>query len=99
MYICNWLTLNKLMITIMMNYYCKALYFRCLWGPGYASPIQYPTGICLLEVNDRNTRTRCEICSRSTIKTPERSLRRSCVVFIVNFEHTSQFVLVFLLNM
>ena len=99
MYICNWLTLNKLMITIMMNYYCKALYFRCLWGPGYASPIQYPTGICLLEVNDRNTRTRCEICSRSTIKTPERSLRRGCVVFIVNFEHTSHFVLAFLLNM
>ena len=32
----------------------------------------YPAGIYLLKVNDRNTRTRCEICSKLTIKTPER---------------------------
>ena len=31
-----------------------------------------PTGIYLLKVNNRNTRTRCEICSKLTIKTPER---------------------------
>ena len=29
-------------------------------------------GIYLLEVKNRNTRTRCEICSKLTIKTPER---------------------------
>ena len=29
-------------------------------------------GIYLLKVNNRNTRTRCEICSKLTIKTPER---------------------------
>ena len=34
-----------------------------------------PTGIYLLKVNNRNTRTRCEICSKLTIKTPE---RRQC---------------------
>ena len=28
-------------------------------------------GICLVKVNNRNTRTRCEICSKLTIKTPE----------------------------
>ena len=28
-------------------------------------------GIYLLKVNNRNTRTRCEICSKLTIKTPE----------------------------
>ena len=28
------------------------------------------TGIYLLKVNNRNTRTRCEICSKLTIKTP-----------------------------
>ena len=28
--------------------------------------------IYLLKVNNRNTRTRCEICSKLTIKTPER---------------------------
>ena len=31
-----------------------------------------PVGIYLLKVNNRNTRTRCEICSELTIKTPER---------------------------
>ena len=34
----------------------------------------YPAGIYLLKVNNRNTRTRCEICSKLTIKTPERRL-------------------------
>ena len=33
-----------------------------------------PAGIYLLKVNNRNTRTRCEICSKLTIKTPERRL-------------------------
>ena len=37
----------------------------------------YPMGIYLLKVNNRNTRTRCEICSKLTIKTPERLLRRT----------------------
>ena len=31
-----------------------------------------PAGIYLLKVNDRNTRTRWELCSKLTIKTPER---------------------------
>ena len=31
-----------------------------------------PVGIYLLKVNKRNTRTRCEICSKLTIKTPKR---------------------------
>ena len=30
-----------------------------------------PVGIYLVKVNNRNTRTRCEICSKLTIKTPE----------------------------
>ena len=34
-----------------------------------------PVGIYLLRVNNRNTRTSCEICSKLTIKTPE---RRQC---------------------
>ena len=33
---------------------------------------EYPAGIYLLKVNNRSTRTRCEICSKLTIKTPER---------------------------
>ena len=55
-----------------------------------------PVSICLLKVNNRNTRTRCEICSKLTIKTPERRHWRRSGVFIDNFEHISHFVLVFL---
>ena len=53
----------------------------------------FPSGIYLLKVNNRNTRTKCEICSKLTIKTPERRYS----VFIVNVEHISHLVLVFLL--
>ena len=53
----------------------------------------YPAGNYMFKVNNRNTRTRCDICSKLTIKTPE--WRQN--VFIVNFEHTSHLVLVFLL--
>ena len=31
-----------------------------------------PAGIYLLKVDDRNGRARCEICSKLTIKAPER---------------------------
>ena len=56
-----------------------------------------PAGIYLLKANNRNTRTRCEICSKLTINTPERRHWRRSGVFIVNFEHISHLVLVFLL--
>ena len=39
---------------------------------------------------------RCEICSKLTIKTPERRQWRRSGVFIVNFEHISHLFLVFL---
>ena len=55
------------------------------------------TGIYLLKLNNRSTRTRCEICSKLTIKTQERSKWRRSGVFIGNFEPISQLVLVFLL--
>ena len=48
----------------------------------------FPAGIYLLKVNKRNSRARCKICSKVTIKIPER---------LVNFEHISYLVLVFLL--
>ena len=56
-----------------------------------------PSDIYLLKVNDRNTRTRCEISSKLTIKTPDGRHWRRSGVFIVNFEHISHLVLVFLL--
>ena len=41
-----------------------------------------PTGIYLLKVNDRNTRTRCDICSKLTIysKSPMASLCLYCLL-------------------
>ena len=59
--------------------------------------IVLPAGKYIFKVNNRNTRTRCEICSKLTIKTPERRQWRRSVVFIVNFEHIYHLVLVFLL--
>ena len=54
-------------------------------------------GIYLLKVNNRNTATRCEICLKLTIKTPERRQWRRSGVFIVNFEHISHLAVVLLL--
>ena len=34
--------------------------------------INYTVEIYMFKVNNRNTRTSCEICSKLTIKTPER---------------------------
>ena len=46
----------------------------------------FPGGNYIFKVNNRNTRTRCEICSKLTAG-----------IFVVNFEHISHLVLVFLL--
>ena len=48
------------------------------------------------KVNNRNTRKRCEICSKLTIKTPERRHWRRSDVFIVNSEYISHLFLQFL---
>ena len=59
-----------------------------------------PAGNYMFKSNNRNTKTRCEICSKLTIKTPERCQICTKVtggVFIVNFENTSHLVLMFLL--
>ena len=56
-----------------------------------------PAGNYMFKVNNRKARTMCEICSELTIKIPERRHWRRSVIFIVNFEHISHLVLVFLL--
>ena len=61
------------------------------------SRIKFPPGIYLLKVNNRNTRTRCDICLKLTIKIPERRHWRRSGVLFVNFEHISHLVLIFLL--
>ena len=63
----------------------------------------HPAGIYLFKVNNRNTRTRCEICSKLTINTPERRgdvlvyLLLTDPEFLYLNEHISHLVLVFLL--
>ena len=57
----------------------------------------YPANIYLFKINKRNIRKNCDICSKLTIKTPERRHWRRFVVFIVNFEHILHLLLVFLL--
>ena len=69
----------------------------CCMTAGFLSNLTevkcFPAGIYLLKVNNRKTRTRCEICSKLTIKRLE---RRQWLV-VVNFEDISHLVLVFLL--
>ena len=55
----------------------------------------YPASICMLKVNNRNTRSSCETCSKLTIKTPERCYWRqtyftpSSSVSIINFDRVN----------
>ena len=74
----------------------------------YFQKRSHPTNFYLFKVNNKNTRKKCGICSKLTIKTPERRLcgaskgfmkafRRRSGVFIVNFEHILHLFLVFLL--
>ena len=56
----------------------------------------YPAGSYLFKFNNRNFRTRCEICSKLTVKTPEQHQCRRYGDFIINFEHISHLFLVFL---
>ena len=55
-------------------------------GKKYSTQINahFPDGIYLLKVNDRNIRTRCEVCSRLTIKAPE---QRRWHISIDKFKH------------
>ena len=72
--------------------YCKG---SVIFGIFSVILIYLPAGKHVFEVNNRGTRD--ETCSEITIKTPERRQWRRSVVFIVNFEHISLLVLVFLL--
>ena len=70
--------MNKMLRkTTNMNRFCKIFSIQIIINP---------VRIYLLKVNNKNTRTRCEICSKLTIKTPERRQWRRSGVF-ANFEH------------
>ena len=48
----------------------------------------------MFKVNNRNTRIRCEIFLKLTIKTPEQLHWYRSSVCIINFEHISHLILV-----
>ena len=45
------------------------------------SRVPVPVGNYMFKVNNRNTRTRCEICSKLTIKTPERRQAQMLILY------------------
>ena len=55
--------------------------------------LSYPPNMYLFKVNNTNTRKRCEICSKLTIKTPGRRHWSRSGVFIVNFKYVSHLFL------
>ena len=91
------------LLTNSVTHFMHLLFFCSLWkhqDTGISRCFQGyrdPASIYLFKVNNRNTRARCEICSKLTIKTPERRHWRRSGVFIVTFEHISHLNLVFLL--
>ena len=76
--------------SMLLKYYCR------IWR-GIEIKQNISTSIYLFKDNNRSTSKRCEIPSKSTIKTSERSDWRRSGVFIVNFEFISFIFLVFLL--
>ena len=77
----------------MQPYWIKIVgeFLTILWKLGFS------TNIYLFKVNIRNTRKRCEIFLKLTIKTPEWLQWRRSGVFIINFKYISRLFLVFLL--
>ena len=62
-------------------------YLKALKNTHVLNKEGYQADIYLLKVNNRNTRTRCEICSKLTIKIPERRQCRRSGIFILNFTY------------
>ena len=52
--------------------------------------------IYMFKLNNRNTRKKCEICSKLTIKTPEWIHWLRSGVFVLNFEYVSFIFLLFI---
>ena len=57
----------------------------------------FPVSFYLFKVNNRNSRKRCEICSKLTTKIPKRRHRHRSSVFIFNVQQFLHHSLVFLL--
>ena len=76
--------------SISIKYYKYLQHFKATFTNNLAN-------IYLFKVNNRNTRKRCEICSKLTIKISERYHWHESGVFTVNFRYISHLFLLFLL--
>ena len=81
----KWVNVVTLLLTLEHNWPWR---WHCFSG--------LPIGNYMFKANNRNAITRCEICSKLTINTPKRRQWHRFTVFIVNVEHISHLVLVFL---
>ena len=60
---------KSIAFTVLLFFYLHSSFVK----KNYPNFIRiYPAGNYMFKVNSRNIRTRCEICSKLTIKTPER---------------------------
>ena len=91
-----------------MNYFCKKVVWWYMFDRVLYTPVMLarkllmlnPSRHFLVQRQQRRIITMCEICSKLTIKTPERRKWRrwSCPgVSVINFEQISHIALVFLL--
>ena len=55
-----------------------------------------PPSFFLFKINNGNTKSILEICSKLTIKTPEQRHGRCFGVYIINREYISHFILLFM---
>ena len=78
----------------MLTAFTKSTITDVWENPKYDSD---PANTYLFKFCNTNTRKRCEVCSKLTIKTLERRQWCRSDVCSVNFEHTSHLFLVFLL--
>ena len=99
------------MCSLLENIFRKRVFYTCKISNAFLSVSCYrllfitntsaasiiPASSYMSKANNRNTRTRCQICSKLIIKTQERRQWCRSGTFIVNFEHISHLDLVFLL--
>ena len=69
---------RSLLVSISEKPLWKEVSIRCIINrcmdvrKNITEEVRNPAGINLFKVNNRNTRARCQICSKLTIKTPKR---------------------------
>ena len=76
--------------------FLKYLFLKLVNSSFFLLNIFNPANICLLKVNDKNTRKTCGICSELTIKTSEWYYWYCSSVFSVNSAQVSHVILAFL---